>query len=70
MEGCGDGKGGRRGCDAVSARDLWTSFLVTYTNKKRTVALMMMVSFLGFFFFFWPNLQHVEIPRLGIELEL
>ena len=29
--------------------------------------------FLVFFFFFaflWPNLQHMEVPRLGVESEL
>ena len=27
-------------------------------------------SFLFLFFFFWPHLQHMEVPRLGVELEL
>ena len=33
------------------------------------------VEFLGFFFSFfffllWPYLRHIEVPRLGVELEL
>ena len=26
--------------------------------------------FLSFFFFLWPYLQHMEVPRLGVEFEL
>ena len=34
------------------------------------VSCLIFKSLSHFFFFLWPHLWHVEVPRLGVELEL
>ena len=34
------------------------------------IFLWVFLAFLIFFFFLWPHLQHMEVPRLRTELEL